>query len=79
MLLLTVAMDLIRRHGFAGTSVNDLCAAAGAKKRAFFHHLVSKEALGVAMVRHRTEITGAMFAAHDYDSQPIRWTGSLPI
>jgi TetR/AcrR family transcriptional regulator, transcriptional repressor for nem operon len=67
--LLNAAMDLIRRQGFAATSVDDLCAAAGVTKGAFFHHFSSKEALGVAMVQHWTETTGAMFAAHDYNAK----------
>jgi TetR/AcrR family transcriptional regulator, transcriptional repressor for nem operon len=68
--LLTAAMDLIRRQGFAATSVDDLCAAAGVTKGAFFHHFASKEALGVAVVNHWTETTGAMFAAHGYNAKP---------
>ncbi len=68
--LLTAAMDLIRRQGFAATSVDDLCAAAGVTKGAFFHHFASKEALGVAAVQHWTETTAAMFAAHDYNAKP---------
>jgi TetR/AcrR family transcriptional regulator, transcriptional repressor for nem operon len=68
--ILTAAMDLIRRRGFAGTSVDDLCAAAGVTKGAFFHHFASKEALGVAVVEHWTETTGAMFAAHEYNARP---------
>jgi TetR/AcrR family transcriptional regulator, transcriptional repressor for nem operon len=68
--LLTAAMDLIRRQGFAATSVDDLCAAAGVTKGAFFHHFASKEALGVAVVQHWTETTSAMFAAHDYNAKP---------
>jgi TetR/AcrR family transcriptional regulator, transcriptional repressor for nem operon len=67
--LLTAAMDLIRRQGFAATSVDDLCAAAGVTKGAFFHHFASKEALGVAVVDHWTETTGAMFAAHEYNTK----------
>jgi TetR/AcrR family transcriptional regulator, transcriptional repressor for nem operon len=68
--LLTAAMDLIRRQGFAATSVDDLCAAAGVTKGAFFHHFASKEALGVATVQHWTKTTAAMFAAHDYNARP---------
>jgi TetR/AcrR family transcriptional regulator, transcriptional repressor for nem operon len=68
--LLTAAMDLIRRQGFAATSVDDLCAAAGVTKGAFFHQFPSKEALGVAAVQHWTETTAAMFAAHAYNAKP---------
>lgn len=66
--LLAAATDLIRRQGFAATSVDDLCAAAGVTKGAFFHHFPSKDALGAAVVDHWTETTGAMFAAHPYNS-----------
>lgn len=66
--LIAAARDLVRRNGFAATSVDDLCAAAGVTKGAFFHHFASKEALGVALIDDWTETTGAMFAAHPYNS-----------
>ena len=68
--LIEAGRSLVRRHGFAATSVDDLCAAAGVTKGAFFHHFASKEALGVALVRDWTETTGAMFAAHPYNAAP---------
>lgn len=68
--LIEAARSLVRRKGFAATSVDDLCAAAGVTKGAFFHHFASKEALGVALVDDWTETTGAMFAAHPYNSAP---------
>jgi TetR/AcrR family transcriptional regulator, transcriptional repressor for nem operon len=43
--------------------------AAGVTKGAFFHHFPSKEALGVALVDDWTAMTGAMFAAHPYNSK----------
>jgi TetR/AcrR family transcriptional regulator, transcriptional repressor for nem operon len=53
--LLEAAMTLARQKGFAATSVDDLCAAAGRTKGAFFHHFASKDDLGVAVVDHWTE------------------------
>ena len=60
----------MRRRGFAATSVDDLCAAAGVTKGAFFHHFASKEALGVALIDDWTETTGVMFASHPYNFLP---------
>jgi TetR/AcrR family transcriptional regulator, transcriptional repressor for nem operon len=65
--LIDAARELVRRKGFAATSVDDLCAAAGVTKGAFFHHFASKEALGVALIDDWTVTTGAMFAAHPYN------------
>ncbi|OWU85191.1 TetR family transcriptional regulator [Oceanicola sp. 22II-s10i] len=59
--LLDAALGLIRTRGFAATSVDDLCAAAGVTKGAFFHHFSNKEALAVAATEHWTEVTGAAF------------------
>ena len=70
MLLIEAARALVRHQGFAATSVDDLCAAAGVTKGAFFHHFASKEALGVALVEDWTAMTGAMFAAHPYNALP---------
>lgn len=65
--LIEAARSLVRHKGFAATSVDDLCAAAGVTKGAFFHHFPSKEALGVALIDDWTAMTGAMFAAHPYN------------
>ena len=64
--LLEAAMALVRARGFAATSVDDLCRAAGVTKGAFFHHFVSKEALGVAAAKYWSEMTGALFATASY-------------
>lgn len=64
--LLAAALTLIRRQGYAGTSVNDLCAAAGVTKGAFFHHFKSKDELGVAAADHWSDTTGAVFAKAPY-------------
>ena len=46
--LIDAAHGVIRRQGYAGTSVDDLCKAAGVTKGAFFHHFATKEALALA-------------------------------
>jgi TetR/AcrR family transcriptional repressor of nem operon len=46
--LLDATMGLVRLKGYAATSIDDLCKAAGVTKGAFFHHFASKEALAVA-------------------------------
>jgi TetR/AcrR family transcriptional regulator, transcriptional repressor for nem operon len=64
--LLDGALKLIRAQGYAATSVDDLCRAAGVTKGAFFHHFPSKEALAVAAAQHWSEVTAEMFAAAAY-------------
>lgn len=67
--LLDAAMRLIRERGYTATRVDDLCAAAGVTKGAFFHHFESKEALGVAVAHHWISRTGALFAAAAYQKK----------
>lgn len=64
--LLEAARDIIRAKGFAGTSVDDLCATAAVTKGAFFHHFASKEALGIAAAQFWAETTSEFFAAAPY-------------
>jgi len=76
--LLEAARDVIRAQGFAGTSVDDLCHAAGVTKGAFFHHFENKEALGVAAAAFWAETTSAFFASapyHDHDDPLDRLIG----
>jgi len=64
--LLDAALALVRAQGYAATSVDELCRAAGVTKGAFFHHFKSKDELAVAAARHWSEVTGALFAAAPY-------------
>ncbi|WOI53725.1 TetR/AcrR family transcriptional regulator [Parvularcula sp. LCG005] len=64
--LTDAALTLFRQQGYAATSVNELCTAAGVSKGAFFHHFPNKDALAIAAARAWATGTGAMFAAADY-------------
>lgn len=68
--LLDAALALVRRQGWAATSVEQLCEAAGVTKGAFFHHFPSKDVLGVAAARHWSEVTGPLFAGAPYHQLP---------
>ena len=64
--LLEAGLSVIRRQGYSATGVDELCAAAGVTKGAFFHHFPTKEAFAVAAADHWSETTSAMFADADY-------------
>lgn len=64
--LLEAAVSLIRTKGYSATSVDELCAAAGVTKGAFFHHFKGKDALGVAAADYWSEMTGTLFAEAPY-------------
>ena len=68
--LLDAARDLIRARGYAGTTVDDICAAAGVTKGAFFHHFESKERLGVAAIEAFGARAAAIFSAAPYAANP---------
>ena len=68
--LLEAGVKLVRSQGFAATSVDELCRAAGVTKGAFFHHFASKEALGVALARYWSESTGRFFAEAPFHHHP---------
>jgi TetR/AcrR family transcriptional regulator, transcriptional repressor for nem operon len=64
--ILNAAFSVIRSKGYSATSVDDLCVAAGVTKGAFFHHFASKDALGIAVADHWSQMTGGFFAAAPY-------------
>lgn len=64
--LLDAALSVIRKNGYAATSVDELCRSAGVTKGAFFHHFKSKDELAVAAADHWSAVTGALFAGAPY-------------
>lgn len=64
--LLEAALTVIRARGYSATTVDELCAAAGVTKGAFFHHFKNKDALGVAAADYWSEVTGAQFEGAPY-------------
>jgi TetR/AcrR family transcriptional repressor of nem operon len=64
--LLDASLNVIRAKGYSATTVDDLCAAAGVTKGAFFHHFASKEALAIAAADYWSEVTSALFAEAPY-------------
>jgi TetR/AcrR family transcriptional repressor of nem operon len=64
--LLDAALHEFRSHGYAATTVDDLCRAAGVGKGSFFHHFPSKEALALEAVDHWNATTSELFAQAPY-------------
>lgn len=64
--LLEAARDVIRRNGFAATSVDDICRHAEVTKGAFFYHFKTKQDLGEAAANFWTDTTSQFFAEAPY-------------
>ena len=64
--ILNAALMVIRARGYGATTVDDLCAASGVTKGAFFHHFNSKVDLAVAAAEHWSKVTGELFARAPY-------------
>ncbi|XBS69258.1 TetR family transcriptional regulator C-terminal domain-containing protein [Acerihabitans sp. KWT182] len=48
--ILTVGMEVVHAHGFAGASVRDIVQAAGVPQGSFTNHFASKEAFGLEVI-----------------------------
>ena len=59
--LIAAAHQLVRRQGYAATTVDQICAAAGVTKGAFFHHFASKEALAIGAIEGWTDRARPLF------------------
>jgi TetR/AcrR family transcriptional repressor of nem operon len=64
--ILEAATDVVRAKGYAATTVDDLCAAAGVTKGSFFHHFKSKEEMVLEAVAHWGSWTDEVFATAPY-------------
>jgi TetR/AcrR family transcriptional repressor of nem operon len=64
--LLDAARTVFRTKGYAASSVDDLCKAAGLTKGAFFHHFRSKEDLAIAAAAHFGAMAAGLFATAPY-------------
>jgi TetR/AcrR family transcriptional regulator, transcriptional repressor for nem operon len=68
--LLDCARDLIRAKGYGATTVDEICAAAGVTKGAFFHHFESKERLGVAAIQRFEAMAEKIFGSAPFSAHP---------
>src|SRR6516165_10517369 len=66
--LLDAARDVIRANGYAGSTVDDICTAAGVSKGSFFHYFDSKEELGIAALERFGAMAATLFAAAPYQA-----------
>src|SRR5215472_9810066 len=64
--ILDAALLAIRAKGYAATTVEDICEAAGLTKGSFFHHFKSKEELALAAATHFAAMADGLFAQAPY-------------
>ncbi len=68
--LLASATRTVRRNGYAATSVDDICRAAGVSKGAFFHYFGSKEELAATAAEAWREDAERLFSSAPYNQLP---------
>ena len=64
--VLDSALQVIRAKGYAATTLDDICAAAGVTKGSFFHHFPGKEDMTLAAIEHWNRVTGEVFEQAAY-------------
>src|ERR1700730_1679383 len=64
--LLNAALHVIRAKGYAATTVDDICHAAGVTKGSFFHHFKSKDDIGLSAAAYWGAMTEGYFASAPY-------------
>ena len=64
--LLDAALRVIRTRGYTGTTIDDICLAAGVTKGSFFHHFKGKEDLAISAANYWAETTDAFFEGAPY-------------
>ncbi|MGZ5836160.1 MAG: TetR/AcrR family transcriptional regulator [Xanthobacteraceae bacterium] len=68
--MLDAARDIIRAKGYAATTVDDICGAAGVTKGGFFHHFASKEQLAKAAIEQFGAMATKLFTTAPYSALP---------
>ena len=68
--LLDAALYVMRLKGFAATTVDDICKAAGVTKGSFFHYFDTKEALAIAAADYFGAMAAGLFGGAPYRSLP---------
>jgi TetR/AcrR family transcriptional repressor of nem operon len=64
--ILDATIHVVRAKGYAATTIDDICAAAGLTKGSFFHHFKSKEELAVAAADHFAAMAAGLFKSAPY-------------
>ncbi|MBL8906764.1 MAG: TetR/AcrR family transcriptional regulator [Rhizobiales bacterium] len=68
--LLDAALLVFRSRGYAGSTVEDVCAEADLTKGSFFHHFKTKEELAIAAAQHFSDRADALFTHAPYIDLP---------
>ena len=71
--LIDATVRLMLKQGFAGTSVDTICAEAGMTKGSFFHHFDNKEAIGKAAVEWWGRMGTSLYSVawHNTEADPL--------